>query len=158
DDMNWMPDPVDAAPDFRKSKTADVIGSLISLFETKETFVKEMQNMLAERLLQKRANFDQEMSVLELLKVRFGDNALQACEVMVRDIFDSRQVDAVIRNDQGLVSRKPQFLTTPQQGQPKESISEDIPDLHAKILSHFFWPDIQEQEFKVPEGVSNLQQ
>ena len=158
DDMNWMPDPVDAAPDFRKSKTADVIGSLISLFESKETFVKEMQNMLAERLLQKRANFDQEMSVLELLKVRFGDNALQACEVMLRDIFDSRRVDAVIRNDQGLVSQKPQFPTTPEQSQPKKSISEDIPDLHAKILSHFFWPDIQEQEFKVPEEVSHLQQ
>ena len=158
DDMNWMPDPVDAAPDFRKSKTADVIGSLISLFESKETFVKEMQNMLAERLLQKRANFDQEMSVLELLKVRFGDNALQACEVMLRDIFDSRRVDAVIRNDQGLVGQKPQFPTTPEQGQSKESISEDIPDLHAKILSHFFWPDIPEQEFKVPEEVSHLQQ
>lgn len=138
DDMNWMPDPVDAAPDFRKSKTADVIGSLISLFESKEMFVREMQNMLAERLLQKRTDYEQEMSVLELLKVRFGDSALQACEVMLRDIFDSRRVDAVIRNDQGL---------TPS----------DLPDVHAKILSHFFWPDIQEQEFKVPGEISVIQ-
>lgn len=143
DDMNWMPDPVDAAPDFRKSKTADVVGSLISLFESKETFVKEMQNMLADRLLEKRTDFDQEMSVLELLKVRFGDNALQACEVMLRDIFDSRRVDAVIRNDQGLVPTLAQ---------------EEKPDMHAKILSHFFWPDIQQLVFKVPEEVSTLQQ
>jgi len=146
-DMNWMPDPVDAAPDFRKSKTADVIGSLVSLFESKETFVKEMQNMLAERLLQKRTDYVQEMSVLELLKLRFGDNALQACEVMMRDIFDSRRVDGVIRNDQGLA-----------QPTTSDEPTEQVPDIHAKILSHFFWPDIQEQAFKVPEQITTLQQ
>ncbi|KAL4970684.1 anaphase promoting complex subunit 2 [Aspergillus stella-maris] len=142
DDMNWMPDPVDAAPDYRKSKSSDVIGSLISLFESKETFVREMQNMLAERLLQKRADFEQEMSVLELLKLRFGDNALQACEVMLRDIFDSRRVDTVVRNDQGMTA-------TAQ--------DEETPNLHAKILSHFFWPEIQGQQFKVPNEITDLQ-
>ncbi|KAL4803782.1 hypothetical protein BDV18DRAFT_39402 [Aspergillus unguis] len=142
DDMNWMPDPVDAAPDYRNSKNSDVIGSLISLFDSKETFVREMQNMLAERLLQKRAEFDQEMSVLELLKLRFGDNALQACEVMLRDIFDSRRVDTVVRNDQGM----------------SNATEEDNPELHAKVLSHFFWPEIQGQQFKVPNEITDLQQ
>lgn len=153
DDMNWMPDPIDAAPDYRKSRSSDVIGSLISLFESKEAFVKEMQNVLAERLLRKRADFDQEMSVLELLKVRFGDSALQACEVMLRDIFDSRRVDAVVRNDQGLVAGP----VTP--GSPADIIEESgMPELHAKILSRFFWPEIQGQDFKVPDEVSQLQQ
>ncbi|KAI2862423.1 hypothetical protein CBS147343_3059 [Aspergillus niger] len=159
DDMNWVPDPVDAAPDYRKSKTSDVIGSLISLFESKEMFVKEMQNMLGERLLQKRADFDQEMSVLELLKVRFGDNALQACEVMLRDIFDSRRVDAVIRNDQGLSGkRKAAPLPVTPDGRRAPEDEEDMPELHAKILSHFFWPEIQGLEFNVPEEISSLQQ
>ncbi|KAF7591640.1 hypothetical protein BBP40_001279 [Aspergillus hancockii] len=157
DDMNWVPDPVDAAPDYRKSKCSDVIGSLISLFESKETFVKEMQNLLAERLLQKRADFDQEMSVLELLKLRFGDNALQACEVMLRDIFDSRRVDAVVRNDQGL-TRKSAGPITPNKERDTSMDDEDIPELHAKILSHFFWPELQGQEFRVPEDISELQQ
>ncbi|RAK97450.1 anaphase promoting complex subunit 2 [Aspergillus ibericus CBS 121593] len=155
DDMNWVPDPVDAAPDYRKSKTSDVIGSLISLFESKEMFVKEMQSMLGERLLQKRAEFDQEMSVLELLKVRFGDNALQACEVMLRDIFDSRRVDAVIRNDQGLDGKHSRQLPATPDGRREP---EDMPELHAKILSHFFWPELQGPEFKVPEEISALQQ
>lgn len=142
DDMNWMPDPVDAAPDYRKSKSSDVIGSLISIFDSKETFVREMRNMLAERLLQKRAEFDQEMSVLELLKLRFGDNALQACEVMLRDIFDSRRVDTVVRNDQGMATAQ----------------EDDDPEIHAKVLSHFFWPEIQGQQFKVPDEITELQQ
>ncbi|KAL5048244.1 hypothetical protein BDW71DRAFT_178195 [Aspergillus fruticulosus] len=141
DDLYWTPDPIDAAPDYRKSKSSDVIGSLISIFDSKETFVRELRDMLADRLLQKRAEFEQEMSVLELLKLRFGDNALQACEVMLRDIFDSRRVDSVVRNDQG--------MTNPT--------SEETPELHAKILSHFFWPELKGQQFKVPAEITELQ-
>lgn len=151
DDMNWMPDPVDAAPDYRKSKSADVIDSLVSLFDSKETFVKELQTLLGDRLLQKRDNYDQEISVLELLKLRFGDAALQACEVMLRDISDSKRVDSVVRNDQGLgkspsrmVSSRPPRINRPQ--------------LHAKILSRFFWPEMQDQEFKVPDEITSLQE
>lgn len=158
DDMNWMPDPIDAAPDYRKSKAWDVVGSLISLFDSKETFVREMQNMLAERLIRKRADFDQELSVLELLKIRFGDSALQACEVMLRDIVDSRRVDTVVRGDQGLVAetKRPAAAV----GSPMETSAgkQDIPELHAKILSRFFWPQFKAQDFKIPDEVNALQQ
>jgi anaphase-promoting complex subunit 2 len=150
DDMNWVPDPVDAAPDYRKSKSSDVIDSLISLFESKETFVKELQALLCDRLLQKREGFDQEISVLELLKVRFGDSALQACEVMLKDISDSRRVDSSVRKDQGL--SKP-----PSRMHSKRPAHVHIPELHAKILSRFFWPEIQDQEFKVPDEIAYLQ-
>jgi len=151
DDMNWMPDPIDAAPDYRKSKSFDVIDSLISLFESKETFVKELQTLLVDRLLQKRDDYDQEVSVLELLKVRFGDSALQACEVMLKDISDSRRVDSSVRKDQGL--SKP-----PSRMRSKRSAQVHVPELHAKILSRFFWPEIQDQEFKVPDEIAYLQQ
>lgn len=149
DDMNWVPDPVDAAPDYRKSKSSDVIDSLISLFDSKETFVKELQALLSDRLLQKREDFDQEISVLELLKVRFGDSALQACEVMLKDISDSRRVDSSVRKDQGL-SKPPSRMNTKRPTVP-------IPELHAKILSRFFWPEIQDQAFKVPDEIAYLQ-
>jgi anaphase-promoting complex subunit 2 len=33
-------------------------------FDSKETFVKEMQTLLADRLIQKRQNYDQEVTVL----------------------------------------------------------------------------------------------
>ncbi|KAJ5662689.1 hypothetical protein N7462_011615 [Penicillium macrosclerotiorum] len=153
DDMNWAPDPVDAAPDYRKSKSSDVIDSLISLFDSKETFVKELQTLLGDRLLQKRENYDQEISVLELLKVRFGDSALQACEVMLRDISDSRRVDAVVRNDQGL--SKPRSRV---HSKSKRPAYPGIPELHAKILSRFFWPEIQDLAFKIPDEIASLQE
>ncbi|KAJ5101604.1 hypothetical protein NUU61_003826 [Penicillium alfredii] len=149
DDMNWAPDPVDAAPDYRKSKSSDVIDSLVSLFDSKETFVKEMQTLLADRLLQNREMYDQETSVLELLKLRFGDSALQACQVMLRDIHDSRRLDTTVRKDQG--------LSKPLPGSRPDSARQH-PEMHAKVLSRFFWPEIQDQEFKVPDEIAALQQ
>lgn len=160
DDMNWMPDPIDAAADYKKSKGSDVIGSLISLFDSKEAFVKELQTMLSDRLLKKKTDFSQELSVLELLKVRFGDGALQGCEVMLRDVFDSRRVDAAVLKDQGMAGK--QLInagpTTPDKATTVAEESEDRPHLHAKILSRFFWPAIQDQPFNIPSEIASLQQ
>ncbi|KAL8723494.1 MAG: hypothetical protein Q9225_000227 [Loekoesia sp. 1 TL-2023] len=142
DDMEWMPDPVDAGPDYKKSKHLDVIGSLISLFETKDIFVKEFQKVLGERLLKDEQNFEKETRVLELLKVRFGEAPLQACEVMLRDILDSRRVDTVIRNDQNLVM---------------STSGEAHAELHARILSHLFWPSLHSETFSLPPEISAIQ-
>lgn len=37
--------------DFRKSKGSDVIQLLVSIYDTKDVFVKELQVLLAQRLL-----------------------------------------------------------------------------------------------------------
>jgi anaphase-promoting complex subunit 2 len=147
DNMNWMPDPVDAAPDYMKSKNTDVIGSLTSLFESKDVFVKELQTTLGDRLLKNKPDFDLEISVVDLLKTRFGDNALQACEVMLRDILDSRKVDEVIRKGQ----------TTKQAAPPVPPGDADTPELHTKILSRLFWPTMSDQGFKLPPNILEQQ-
>ena len=144
--MEWMPDPIDAAPDYMKgNKNTDVIDSLITLFDTKDVFVKELQSTLAERLLKNKVDFNQEISVLEHLKIRFGDSALQGCEVMLRDVLESRKVDQVIRRD--LKKEK-----------PRARQKDDGPELHAKILSRLFWPSMLEQSFNVPPEVLERQQ
>ncbi|KIW73547.1 hypothetical protein PV04_01654 [Phialophora macrospora] len=145
--MDWVPDPVDAAPDYTKSnKNTDVIGSLITLFDTKDVFVKELQSTLAERLLKKKADFNQEISVLEHLKIRFGDSALQGCEVMLRDVLDSRKVDNAIRRD------------LEKEGSRERMNKKDGGiELHAKILSRLFWPSMLEQSFNVPLEVLERQ-
>lgn len=74
--------------------------------------------------------------MLELLKLRFGEAALQACEVMLRDIVDSRRVDNAIRIDQKLE------LST---------------SLHARILSHLFWPSLHSETFAIPSEIATLQ-
>ncbi|KIX05952.1 uncharacterized protein Z518_03926 [Rhinocladiella mackenziei CBS 650.93] len=146
DNMDWVPDPVDAAPDYVKSTNTDVIGSLITLFETKDVFVKELQSSLADRLLKNKPDFNHEIGVLEHLKIRFGDSTLQGCEVMLRDVLDSRKVDNVIHRDQDR-----------QDAQGRPLRGDDV-QLRAKILSRLFWPSMPEQSFKVPQTVLEQQQ
>ncbi|KIX93423.1 uncharacterized protein Z520_10842 [Fonsecaea multimorphosa CBS 102226] len=147
--MDWVPDPIDAAPDYTKSnKTTDVIGSLVTLFETKDVFVKELQSAMAERLLKNKADFNQEIGVLEHLKLRFGDAGLQGCEVMLRDVLDSKKVDKVIRRDLEVQQAK--------KGRTLKH-NDDSVQIHAKILSRLFWPAMPEQSFNVPAVVTEQQ-
>lgn len=146
DDMNWVPDPVDAGPEFRRSKGLDVVGSLISLWDSKEVWTKEVQAVLASRLLGTGEwIFDKEVRTIELLKLRFGETAMQGCDVMLKDIADSKRADTHIRSGEGLRG----------EGLDEEG---DAPELHTKILSRLFWPTLKEEEFKLPEEIHVLQQ
>ena len=132
DNMEWLPDPADAAPDYMKSRNTDVIGSLISLFDSKEVFVKELQAVFAERLLENKNNFMLEVNILHHLKLRLGDSALQSCEVMLRDVLDSVKMNATINKNGSLA-------------------------IQAKVLSRLFWPTMSEQTFELPPEIEGQQ-
>lgn len=36
---------------------------------------------------------------MELLKLRFGDASLHSCEVMLKDVGDSKRLDAYVHNE-----------------------------------------------------------
>ncbi|GAA5896745.1 hypothetical protein JCM6882_005025 [Rhodosporidiobolus microsporus] len=126
-DPKWVPEPVEAPEDFRKSRNADILQLLVSIYDTKDVFVKELQVLLAQRLLAiKDYNLEAEIQNLATLKLRFGDQALQGCDVMVKDLDDSRRLD--------------------------EAVHGRIPDspLHATIVSRLFWPSFQHAPLKLP--------
>ncbi|BGP31162.1 hypothetical protein JCM10296v2_002926 [Rhodotorula toruloides] len=126
-DPKWTPDPVDAPADFRKSKGADVIQLLVSIYDTKDVFVKELQVLLAQRLLAiQDYAFEREVKNITTLKSRFGEQALQGCDVMLKDLQDSQRVD--------------------------ERVHEQIPavPLHATVVSRLFWPSFQPAPLKLP--------
>jgi len=62
-DMDWMPDPVDAGPGYKRSKSADIIGTLIRALGTQEVFIKEFQNIIGENLLRQDGAFEKEVSL-----------------------------------------------------------------------------------------------
>lgn len=76
--------------------------------------------------------------------MRFGEPALQACEVMLRDILDSRRLDLAIRNDQRPPTPSPSSSSPPQ-------------ILTSKILSHLFWPSLHTESFRLPAPIAALQ-
>ncbi|KAI8630571.1 Cullin family protein [Xylariaceae sp. FL1651] len=142
DDPTWIPPPVDAGSNYKRRKSEDVIGTLISALGSPEVFIKEFQNIIGERLLSEQASFDQEVGVLDLLKKRFGESSLQACDVMIKDIQDSRRLDGVIHRG----------------GLDRPEKVPRIWNIHAKILSRLYWPEVSEEDFQLPAVVSEMQE
>lgn len=94
DGYKWIPAPIDAPADYIRNKTADIIQLLVSIYDTKELFVKELQLLLAEKLLSiKNYAFEKELRNVEILKMRFGEVALAGLEVMLKDCADSKRTD-----------------------------------------------------------------
>ncbi|KAI9822103.1 MAG: hypothetical protein M1826_000563, partial [Phylliscum demangeonii] len=149
DDMQWTPDPIDAGPGYQRSRASDVLGNLISLFESKDIIIQEYQRSMTDRLLRKDFRVDKEVRLLELLKLRFGDSAMQTADVMLRDVRESKVIDVNVRIDQKLQG---DLLAQVEAGTPCVS------DLHARILSRLFWPDLEDSSFTVPAEIRALQQ
>jgi anaphase-promoting complex subunit 2 len=61
-DMEWVPDPVDAGPGYKRSKSADIIGTLIRVLGSQDVFIKEFQNIIGEHLLKQDGGFEKEVS------------------------------------------------------------------------------------------------
>lgn len=141
DDMTWVPDPVDAGPNYKRPRNEDVIGTLISALGSQDIFIKEFQLIIAERLLSSQTSFTQETKVLGLLKKRFGEGALQNCDVMMKDIQDSKRVDSLLNKN---LDSKREAGTEPTM-------------FHSKILSRLFWPSLPKDPFTVPPPIAKLQ-
>jgi anaphase-promoting complex subunit 2 len=143
DDMEWTPDPIDASPDFKRSKSPDVTSALLSLYN-REDFINELKTILGEHLLRNydvHEHFEKEERLLELFKNRLGEDRLQACEVMLRDVQSSHQMNKTIH-------RFPPYANT------YNKLGHI--DMNAHILSSFFWPSLKDDDFKVPEPVQAL--
>lgn len=141
DDFTWVPAPVDAGSNYKRRKSEDVIGTLIGAVGSPDVFIKEFQSVIGEQLLSEQEGFEQEEAVLDLLKKRFGESSLQACDVMMKDIQDSTRLNNVIyrtaMNEREKV--KLQWAT------------------RTKVLSRLFWPDMGDESFAVPPSVSTMQ-
>lgn len=72
----------------------------MSIYDSHEVIVNELQVLLAGRLLALES-YDavKEIEIVELLKVRFGESTLQICDVMLKDIADSERIDKHIRTE-----------------------------------------------------------
>jgi anaphase-promoting complex subunit 2 len=141
DDMDWVPDPIDVSPDYKKSKGNDEFSSLVSLFESREVFIREFQGSLQDRLLRQKEASGTESRILEMLKARPGDTTLQACEVMLYDMQQSEKVDQAVHSSDAL------------QAQEKSNTLK----FHTKVLSRLYWPSLDDEEFTVPAPIAEIQ-
>ncbi|CAK0784759.1 hypothetical protein CVIRNUC_007963 [Coccomyxa viridis] len=143
--LRWRPDPVevDLLQAHKKESGTDIISMLVAIYGSKELFINEYRSMLAEKLLSKGDyDCDREIRTLELLKLRFGELNLLNCEIMLKDMADSKRVDANIHNI------APQAMSPLRRA--RRAVRVDA--LSATIISSLFWPPHQEEEdFALPQ-------
>ncbi|ODV59961.1 anaphase promoting complex subunit 2 ASCRUDRAFT_36935 [Ascoidea rubescens DSM 1968] len=135
EELSWIPDPIDALPDFKKSKVNDVIESLITLFHPKDIFLNEITAVLSSQLLKlTNYNINEIINKIELLKLRFGESEFDSLEVMVKDISDSKTMDSILHKNNGENSK-----------------------FHSTVLSRLFWPNIisrlKKEKFTFPAEI-----
>ncbi|KAM7192242.1 anaphase-promoting complex subunit 2 [Naviculisporaceae sp. PSN 640] len=155
-DMQWLPDPVDAGANYKRPKSEDVIGTLISALGSEDVFIKEFTSIIAERLLSDPVRFDQELRVLDLLKRRFGEPALQNCDVMIKDIQDSRRLDVAIRKTWQQRKLEQKLLVTPvgpASRQTNDESGSEETQYQSRILSRLFWPSLEREHFLLPAPI-----
>lgn len=71
---------------------------VVDIYGSKEIFVNEYRSLLADRLLsQLDFNPGREIRNLELLKLRFDETMLHTCQVMLKDITDSKRINSHIQ-------------------------------------------------------------
>jgi len=133
----WEPDPVDADPTKTSSgrRSSDIISMLVNIYGSKELFVNEYRSLLSNRLLA-NCSYDTEKEIryLELLKLRFGETPLHQCEVMLKDIGDSKRINSHLHSQDG--------------GCP-ELQTQQFP-VNSIILSGQFWPQFKAETLELP--------
>lgn len=134
-DVNWVPDPIDAPADFVKHHTADVISTLLSLYDNKEILIKRLTQVFSERLLQVTSREDLRHLKLkaELLKKRFSERKLHHIDVMIEDISSSYDLNARIHQ------------THPS-----------LTPIQAVVLSRLYWPNVEGTALQFPKKVEPL--
>jgi anaphase-promoting complex subunit 2 len=91
---------------------------------------------------------------MEKLKLRFGDAALHVCDIMLKDLADSKRINNRIQSecqvglDVATLQYSALYLTfTP--------LGYQLP-LKPKILSHLYWPTIKEPKFRLPKKLQKF--
>lgn len=70
----------------------------MNIYGSQDAFIKVYKSMLDERLLQNpQVEYATELRNLELMKLRFGEQNLHECEVMLRDIKDSERINREVQ-------------------------------------------------------------
>ena len=136
--MRWEPDPIDerAFNSIATTRSGDVVSMLVGIYGSKELFVNEYRTLLAEKLLARGADFDtsNEIHAMELLKLRFGEQSMHNCDVMIRDLSESKRVNTNVKHE---LPEEDNFIT-------------------ATIISYLFWPQLTGEELRLPKRISDL--
>ena len=125
----------------RERRAADIVSLLVNIYRSQELFVKEYRALLADRLLS-ALDFSttREARNVELLKLRFGEGNLLQCEVMLKDIADSKRINGTVHS---MLEERGVETATINASPAPVSIPLDV-----TVLSRLFWPSFRDDDFQ----------
>jgi len=135
----------------RPMHKSDILSMLVGIYGSKELFVNEYRALLADKLLANlEYDTDRDFHTLELLKLRFGEESMHQCEIMIKDINDSKRINSNLRSTAAtaLIAEE----RKKRRGRRKECIRTQLSDgfvVDASIVSHVFWPEMEKNDLKV---------
>ena len=78
-----------------KKNKSDIISTLVNVFGSPEKFMEQYKRMLSERkVTNNKFSIENEIKNLELLKIKFGENLLNSCDVNIKDIKESKKLNS----------------------------------------------------------------
>ncbi|KAJ7530253.1 hypothetical protein O6H91_15G086400 [Diphasiastrum complanatum] len=128
----WEPDPVEADPSqtSKSRRSMDIISMLVGIYGSKELFVNEYRVMLADKLMNKSDyDTDRDIRTLELLKLRFGENNMHGCEIMLKDVADSKRINSNIKASFAASMNSVPTITAATEPQYNARVETDVPAL-----------------------------
>lgn len=127
---------------------------VVDIYGSKDLFVSEYRNLLADRLLtQLDFSPDKEIRNLELLKLRFGENLLHNCEVMLKDISESKRINSHIQSDINYIDSMYPFNFMHLYFKLFDSGKSW--EMSSLIISAQFWPVFNKESLELPEEINN---
>ena len=158
------PEPIDAGPDFRINKPSDTTSTLVSIYDSKDLFVKELQVLLAQRLLAiQDGNFDSEASSSPLtlaavssvpLLICFSRGGSQRRNIEILKVRTAAGVRSHVEGHDRLEADQPAYPGTergpvhPSGHALAERRTQCV--LHSTIISRHFWPPLQGNKLVMP--------
>jgi len=132
---NWCPAPSDADPTklWTGKKPGDIVPMLVNIYGSKSLFVKEYRKLLSDRLLLNlHYDTEEEIRNLEFLKIRFGENELHNCEVMLKDVADSKRINSHLQS----IENQPEF------------------PISGLVVSAQYWDQLKDRPMKLPANIT----
>jgi anaphase-promoting complex subunit 2 len=79
---------------------------------------------------------------LEILKIRFGEAPLQVCEVMLKDMTDSKRIDQHVQSQNSVGTKFKRIAAL--------NVDDIQSVMHPTIISRHFWPQFQTAKILMP--------
>ncbi|OHT06034.1 hypothetical protein TRFO_05675 [Tritrichomonas foetus] len=130
-DFGWSPEPMhshirDLQSLVRDASDSDALALLLNVYGSIKSFVTQLEKEIAKRIETSPGfTFDNEVRAIELLKWRFGSQSFLNCEVILRDVADSKRLAATF----------------------------DCQTVQPLTVSHLYWPAMSNDFLKLPEEV-----